>query len=154
MKKGIFPIYVLLILISCAKYNLNDLLSAPEIITVDNRQYSLETFLWRDFMPGANPKEGSDLYGFVYIVALDSLVFPSYLNADHVWIIKGDDVWDTELIDDKITPIYAYKLKKKLKELGPKWGPYIYVNVVVKIVKNNNSTYLIRSDSALILKTE
>ena len=147
IRKSIWAISLICILISCSQYPMDELLSAPEKIEIDGREYILETGLYRDFFP---PMPPSGLGGSIYIIALDSLQFPSSLDASHLWVIKDDDVWDTYLIERVIPGDQIYKMKKRIRDEGPDWGPHIYVDVVVEIVNDENGSYLLRADSQWI----
>ena len=141
------------ILISCTQYPADELLSAPEQIEIDGREYMLDAHLNRDFFLPC-PPNGRPLTCVIYIIATDSLPFPSSLDADVAWVIKGSDVWSTELEDFEMPPLYEYKLKKIAAEEGPKWGPHIYVDVVVRIIDDQDSTYLLKASDIWIHHSE
>lgn len=141
------------ILISCSQYSIDELLSAPEQIEIDSREYILETGLYRDFQPVC-PADGRPLSGVIWVVAIDSLSFPSSLDADHVWIINNNDVWDTDLVDRVIPYEYEYKMQKRTKGDGPKWGPDIYVDVVVQIIDEEDNAYLLRASDQEIFRLD
>ena len=141
------------ILISCSQYPIDELLSAPEQIEIDSREYILETSLYRDFHPIC-PPDGQPLWGFIWVVAVDSLSFPVSLDADHVWIINNNDVWDTDLVDREIPYEYEYKMQKRTKGDGPKWGPDIYVDVVVQIIDEEGNAYLLRASDQEIFRLD
>ena len=151
-----FLIYLIilqfLITICCAKYSTDELLATPEAIVINGREYILESYLWRDFQPIC-PPDGEPLIGVIFVIATDSLQFPSALDANYVWVIKDNDVWDTELINCESPYGQEYKLKKRTKESGPKWGPEIYVDVVVQLV-DDDSTYLLRASNQYIIRTD
>ncbi len=146
-------IFLIGILISCSQYPIDELLSAPEQIEIDSRKYILETGLYRDFQPIC-PLDGRPLWGLIWVVAVDSLSFPSSLNADHVWIINNNDVWDTDLVNREIPYGYEYKMKKRIKGDGPKWGPDIYVAVVVQIIDEEDNAYLLRASDQEIIRLD
>ena len=147
IRHSIWTIALICTFVSCSRYSLDELLSAPEKIEIHDREYILETVLFRSFRMIGDP---SGLCGPIFVVALDSLQFPSSLDADHIWVINGSDVWDTGLKNREIPYGYEYKMKKWTKEEGPDWGPDIYVNVVVEVVNDENGSYLLRADSQLI----
>ncbi len=130
-------------------YPLDELLTAPEQIEINGREFVLETALWRDFMPGPQaPPDGSPLNVIAYVVAIDSLSFPTSLDADLLWVIKDDaDMWVTALESEM--PTHNYELKKSAQD-GPKWGPDIYVDVAIRVVDQDGRTYLLRAADQLI----
>lgn len=92
--------------------------------------------------------------GIIYVIATDSLPFPSSLDADVAWVIKGNDVWGTGLEDFEMPPLYEHILEKRTAEGGPKWGPHIYVDVVVRIIDDQDSTYLLKASDIWIHRSE
>jgi hypothetical protein len=134
-------------IISCSPYSTDELLSAPEEIEIQGREYFLGTNLYRNFFPPGPP---TGLYGTVYVIAVDSLQFPSSVDTRHLWVIMDDDVWDTDLGEQHIPGDQPYTLKAKTESEGPDWGPHIYVSTVVEIVDENDNLYLLRADSQWI----
>lgn len=132
------------------KVPINILLSAPEQVEIDGRKYVLETSLWRDFMPFC-PPDGEPLIALIWITATDSLEFPSSINADQLWIIRDHEVWETKF-SNEVKPKEPYR-KHQLEKIardGPKWGPRIQVEVVVRISEKNKRTYLLRASQQWI----
>ena len=128
------------------------LLSAPEQIEIDGRNYILETHLWRDFMP-VSPPDGKPLIASIRITATDSLQFPPSIDARLLWVIKDQqEVWETKFSEEARSPCSRYQLEKVARN-GPKWGPGIKVDVVVKIVDGENE-YLLRVSNQWISRTD
>jgi hypothetical protein len=154
-KVGVFTVCILAL--SCDSpfsvdpFTLEKLLSAPEQIQIDSRSYRLEASLWRDFMPSC-PPDGKPLTALILVTAIDQLPFPANVDADKLWIINGQQVWETEFSDEEIVqdPNRRHQLEKVARD-GPKWGPDIYVEVVVKVKNYNNSnSYLLRASNQYI----
>ncbi len=133
--------------------DLNTLLSAPEEVQISNQTFFLETSLWRDFQPVC-PPDGEPLIALIWVVTKDSSEFPSSITANRLWVIKDKKwVWETNFSNEQTIP-WPYKLEKVARN-GPKWGPGIYVDVVVMIVdKNDNKKYLLRASDQYIYRTE
>ncbi len=129
---------------------LSDLLSAPEKVVIDGREYDLDAFLWRDFMP-ISPPDGHLLAAVITVTATDSLELPPGLDANRLWVIDGNKVWETEFSDWRNRP-RPYQLKKSVGG-GPKWGPEIFVDVVVRLVQGDR-TYLIKAPDQRIGRTD
>ncbi len=130
---------------------LETLLSAPEQIQIGSRLYRLETYLWRDFMPSC-PPDGQPMIASIRVTAIDQLPFPGTVDADNLWIINGQEVWETEFSDEEIPQDSnrRHQLVKIARD-GPKWGPGIYVDVVVKVKDHANfRTYLLRASNQYI----
>jgi hypothetical protein len=126
------------------------LLSAPEQVEIEGRKYVLETSLWRDFMPIC-PPDGEPLIALIWVTATDSLEFPSSINADRLWVIKDHEVWETKFSNEARPkePYRKHQLEKIARD-GPKWGPRIQVEVVVRISEKNKGTYLLRASNQRI----
>lgn len=148
-KRTLFLIPLLLcsLLTGCSLFHHNISLailqSSPEIITLGHRQYVLETSLTRNFQP-VNPPEGRPLVAFIYVTATDSLEFPSTLNTDHIWIVYGSEVWETDFSEDPEPPHSINQLAKAARN-GPKWGPEIYVDVIVSIIDDRGQRHLLKA---------
>lgn len=128
------------------------LLSAPEQVEIDGRKYILETSLWRDFMPVC-PPDGEALIALIWVTAVDSLEFPSSVDADWLWVIKDEELWRTKLSNEQRPAYDDYKLEKFARE-GPKWGPKIFVDVVVRLVDKEKRTYLLKTSDQWIGRTD
>jgi len=88
----------------------------------------------------------------ICVTAIDQLPFPGTVDADKLWIINGQEVWETEFSDEEIPqdPNRMHQLEKVARD-GPKWGPDIYVDVVVKVKDYANfRIYLLRASNQYI----
>ena len=156
---SVFIIYVLCIGFCCEKtgglspgMSLEDLLNAPLLVTAGNREYRLETYLWRDFMP-VSPPDGKPLIAIVRIVATDSMAVPETLESDRIYIIYGDEMWESELsASGDPGGGEDFKLERIARD-GPKWGPDVAVEVVVRIFINEHLYYL-RASQQWIHRTD
>ncbi|MBN2409928.1 MAG: hypothetical protein JXE07_09335 [Candidatus Aminicenantes bacterium] len=126
--------------------SLRDLLDAAEEITIDGRRLTLETYLWRDFMPGVG-SGGGPLLALVRVTAVDRLPFPSAVDADRLWIVRQDAVWEKEL--SETINESPHQLSKMARD-GPRWGPSVYVDVIVRVVHITGKRYLLRASHQLI----
>lgn len=126
-----------------------ELLDSPESIIYQGYNLTLETYLWRDFMPLAEPG-GSSLMASIKIVAQNSSEFPSSIEATKMWVFNNDTIWETRLINQFDNPIEENKLIK-IAYGGPKWETGIYVDVVVKLSTSEGKLYL-RSTNQYIHK--
>ncbi len=121
---------------------LKQLEGAPETVTIEGRDFILETFLNRDFFPIC-PPEGRPLYLITYVIGEGEEEFPSWLKADRVWVVNGEEVWEALPVEEK-SPGPANQLKRFARG-GPKWKPYLYVDVVVRLVDPKGNSYLLRA---------
>jgi hypothetical protein len=121
---------------------LEELQSAPEKITLGNREFILETDLARNFQP-ISPPGGGPLMASIYVTATDSLKFPSNINADRIWVVNGSKVWESNF-EGSDPPHSIYQLAKGAHN-GPKWGPDIYVDVVVRLIGSDGQKHLLKA---------
>ena len=147
----LISIVIFAFMISTPSIGIDELLSAPEQIEIDGRRYNLESFLWRDFMP-ISPPDGKNLIASVQITAADKLEFPSSIYPDRLWVIKGrGEIWETPFTNERPAPLHNYQLEI-IARGGPKWGPNIQVDIVVKIIHGWN-TYLLKASNQTIHAT-
>ncbi|MBN1695433.1 hypothetical protein JW879_08540 [candidate division WOR-3 bacterium] len=155
----IFAAVISILIPGCKLFELSgpsieELLDAPEQIEIDDREYILETYLWRDFMP-VSPPDGQPLIALIWVTAIDSLAFPSSIDANRLYIVNDEQLWETEFSDEDrpVNPSREHQLEKIARD-GPKWGPNIQVEVIVKVVDGENNTYLLRASDQWIHRTD
>ena len=126
--------------------------AATDSVTAEGAALRLSTFLWRDFMPIA-PPDGDSLRAVLRITTADSSAFPPALRADAAWVLNGRDVWATwvretrqRLPGDPTLEVGA--------EGGPKWGPGIEVDVVVRLRDAADRAWYLRARQQLIHRTD
>jgi hypothetical protein len=135
-----------------AKPSVDELLSAPEQIEIEERHYVLETSLGRDFMPGPNsPPDGGPLTASIRITATDQLEFPSSITLNKLWVIKSsEEVWETGFTNETMTPPYDYQLER-ITRCGPKWDTNSHVDVVVELLHEGN-IYLLKVSNQTVYR--
>ncbi|UJR16950.1 hypothetical protein I4U23_003848 [Adineta vaga] len=78
----------------------------PVQVTINNKEFQLATFLWRDFMPRIVPDNyvetssipGSHLIAKLKISTIDNSEFPSDIKVNRVWIILNKtQIWETSV---------------------------------------------------------
>lgn len=119
------------------------LLSAPETARMYGREFVLETYIYCDLMP-VIPPDNLDLIAAIRVVAVDSLRIPGSLDADRLWLIKGQEIaWETELSIGSAA--YPFILEKVARQ-GPYCGPGTFVEVIVRLVDTESRrTFLLRA---------
>ncbi|NEP00243.1 MAG: hypothetical protein F6K58_16500 [Symploca sp. SIO2E9] len=133
---------------------MDTLLSAPEQIEVQDLKLTLETYLWRDFMP-ISPRDGKLLIAVIKIQAQNDMEFPTSIRSDRLWIINGQEIWESEFTNEERTVSNSSKSQlEKIARGGPKWEPGIEVDVIVRILDDNNNTYLLKASNQLINRTD
>ena len=131
------------------------LLAAPEEIEINGTEYTLETYLQRDFMPFC-PPDGRPLVAVVKVKAPGETAISSKIDATRLWVVKGVEIWKTELTNPA-RPGYSTigdTLEKVGRDGGPKWEPEITVDVVVKIIDlESGESYLLKASNQYIHMT-
>jgi hypothetical protein len=119
---------------------------------VDGTHYILEAFLWRDFMPVC-PPDGQPLIAANYLVNLDSVAVPERFDLIRQYVIMEDSVWVAGYSGTAYSPA-VYKIARKSTN-GPKWGPFITVDVIARVRDSETHTdHLLQCDSVLIIRTD
>jgi hypothetical protein len=154
----IFILTILLFSISCNKQthtiSIQKLQSAPDTVTINDRPYVLDVYLWRDFMP-VTPPEGKPLQASVKIVPVDTGYVEPNLDANEIWIIHGEKAWAHSLENvGKPGNLQKRKILEKAAHDGPKWEPGIKTTVIVRITDTEGNAYLLKSDGVMIHRTE
>lgn len=136
--------------------SLTDLRSAPAEIVLDGKSISLTAFPWRDFMPGASMgPEGSLLMVGLKVIASNEKQFPSGVRMDRAWVILGEQIWEVSNLrtegrnpavgqDGWINCSESLGCQATIRE-GPRWGPSVQVDVVVRLTDKEGQHYLIQS---------
>jgi hypothetical protein len=132
-------------------FSISELLTAPDTITVEGRRLTLSTYMWRDFMP-ISPPDGKSLIAILYMTAADTAQLPSSISADVVWIVHNQEVWKSWLAEDP-SQQPRNRIAKMARD-GPKWGPGIYVPVIVRVISTRGGTFLLRADNQYVGRTD
>jgi len=120
----------------------SELRSAPTRTIADGKSLSIAASLWRDFMP-ISPPDGHPLGGVLKIATDDGSPVPAGITADTSWVIHNADVWSTTVEQRsraETAPIYELVVRN-----GPKWGPHVAVDVVVRLRDSAGRVFLLRA---------
>lgn len=153
MKNIALIIFVSLILSSCivtgGSRPLKELLVAPEEVKIEGHAYTLGSYLWRDFMPG---KSDSRMIALVRITEKSSKKVLSVLDANHLWVINGTEVWSTSFSSESRPAVSTYQFEKIARD-GPEWKTGIKVDVVVQLIDGEGREYLLKASRQEIRAT-
>jgi hypothetical protein len=136
----------------CSRSETASIASAPERVKIDGREYTLAANAWRDFQPVA-PPDGQPLIVVVKVSPSDMMPLPSDIAIDRIWVLNGKEQWSAvpeEPGDRGQSPVT--RLETAVRG-GPKWGPGIKVDVVVRL-KQGKQTWLVRAVSVDIKRTD
>jgi hypothetical protein len=129
-----------------------EIFGASEEVNIKGISFTIETFLWRDFMPGPDvPPDGTLLIVIIQIYAQGEEDFPTSLKVERLWLIKGDVIVSTLSTDEY--SINGNCLVMVFRD-GPKWGPGICVDVVVKLVEINSNHHYLKAVNQYIYRTD
>lgn len=126
---------------------MSELVSAPTRIVADGKTLTLATSLWRDFMP-ISPPDGRPLIALLRISTDDGSPVPRSITADTSWVIHDGEVWSAKVEQRpraESAPIYEVIARN-----GPKWGPGVAVDVVVRLVDSQGRAFLLRAPGQTI----
>ena len=129
-----------------------DLMSAPTSLALAGRVLTLETGLFRDFMPLA-PPDGRPLIALFRVKTDDGSPVPATLRADAVWVIHDGLIWSGVPREERplAETLPAYEV---VAREGPKWGPGVTVDTVVRLRDANGRSFLLRATNQLIRRTD
>jgi hypothetical protein len=138
--------------LSPSTVSLQKLEVAPEKIIINGGDYTLETYLWRDFMP-ISPPDGKPLIAVVKIKSSGKMNVSSEITATRMWVVNGKEIWETEFTDEQ--PSATSDTLEKVGRSGPKWGPGIPVDVIVKVIDlKSGKDYLLKASDQNIYRTD
>jgi hypothetical protein len=126
--------------------------SAPERVQIDGHEYTLTANAWRDFQPVA-PPDGQPLIVVVNVSPTDMQPLPSNVAIDRVWVVNGEDRWSVEPEPATLRGVTTPTNLETAVRGGPKWGPGIKVDVVVRL-KQGTRTWLLRAAGVNIKRTD
>jgi len=141
-------ILLLVTLISCSNpiisppdISIDKLLSAPTELMINNKLLKLETSVYENLMPTIPPSPAS-ISVYCKLFTDNNSTLPANLELNAVYLVYYNFVWKSFLKKDsnqsKKNIIVAYSSN------GPGWKPGGFVDVIVKVVFNDNE-YFIRA---------
>ena len=119
-------------------------------VQIAGSEFRLETYLWRDFMP-IGPPDGQPLIAVLRIVTTDATRIPEGLKAEKVSITHQGEVWTAAVKQEY--PSTEPGVLEVVARNGPKWGPGVTVDVVVRLRDARGQTYWLRAPDQPIHRT-
>lgn len=115
--------------------DIDDLKSVPNEILIEGKTYSLEVYIWRDFMPSTDSTLSRGLMASIKIKTVDGSEIPVSLSVRKLWILNKKDVWETK-------PVRTNLLSPDVFEVfasgGPEWDKGTKTDAVVEIKLKNH----------------
>ena len=137
---------VICLVIACS----SDRLFAPRLVTMEGATVRAEASLWRDFQP-SSPPDGRPLVAILRIQTADGSAIPSALSADSAWVYNGDAVWATTVLEEQPRSVSYFEV---VARNGPKWGPGIEVDVVVRLRDSAGRSMLLQAPRQFIFRSD
>ncbi|HKO45847.1 MAG TPA: hypothetical protein VJU84_21400 [Pyrinomonadaceae bacterium] len=140
---------------------ISELRKAPSKVVLDGRSLTLSADLWRDFLPGiSSGPDGRPMMAVFKVATSDKKPFPTGVRIERVWVLFGEQVWDPGEFDKDPshgkdswtcpdTPVCEVSARN-----GPKWGPNIYVDVVVRLVDKEGRRHLLQATRQYVQRTD
>ena len=129
-----------------------DLQSAPVSVIVGGQTLVLVPSLWRDFQP-ISPSDGKPLVAVLRVQTPDGAALAATFRVDGAWVINGAEVWTASVGEGKLESPSPVAYQVMVRD-GPKWGPNVSVDVVVRIREPSGSSQLLRAAAQLIRRTD
>jgi hypothetical protein len=124
--------------------------SAPTRVVSDGVELILTAFLTRDFMP-ISPPDGKPLGGVLRIKTENGTPVPTGIVVTASWILFNAETWPASVEQRphaETGPNYEVIVRD-----GPKWGPDVMVDVVVRVRDSAGAESLLRAPKQLIIGT-
>jgi hypothetical protein len=125
------------------------IITASEEVSISDITYTLDTYIWRDFMP-ISPPDGKPLIAIIRVYASGIDEFPLSTMIERLWLIDGLNIASTRASEE-------YRVDGNIFEMvfrdGPKWSPGISIDVVVKLISVDSFVNYLKVVNQLIHAT-
>jgi hypothetical protein len=153
-------------LVGQSKENLSvsiiDLRKAPTEVVLDGKSLSLSAYLWRDFNP-SSPPDGTPMMAVFKVATSDKKPFPSGVRMDRAWVLFGEQMWETSKFraqvkrppdgkDSWVNCPHSPVCEADARD-GPKWGPDVFVDVVVRLIDKEGRHHLLQAPKQCVQGT-
>ena len=120
--------------------------SSPENVVINGNSYALYAYLWRDFMPVAEPN-GSPLMCVINIMKPDGgSILHSTTSLSKIYVVYGHHIW---ISDDFDTHLFSDDNWEVVIRNGTKWGPNVVVDVICEFTNAGKSYQLISKSKTI-----
>jgi hypothetical protein len=124
---------------------------APTQVRVDGYDLTLETYVWRDFQP-ISPPDGKPMIAVLHVRTTDGRPFPAGVTADQVTVVFGEQTWTAPVRVEH--PSARPSALALVARDGPRWGPHVNVNVVVRLRDSNGGEHWLGAVNQPIHRTD
>lgn len=149
----------LALLVGCSRENpieprsATELRAAPTSVVVQGQEVQLISALWRDFMP-ISPPDGQPLVAVLRLQPAGGGQVAAGVRADAAWVVFGNDVWATAITEERFPNSTGQDYYEAVIRNGPKWGPGVSVDVIVRVRDAGGTTRLLRAADQPINRTD
>jgi hypothetical protein len=147
--------------------SINELRKAPAKVVLDGRSLSLSAYVWRDFMPSVQSMiDGKPMIAVFKVATSDKKSFPSGIRIERAWVLFGEQMWETSDFREQIGgPANNKDSSEKwincsdatvceaVARGGPKWGPGVFVDVVVRLSDREGRQHLLQAPKQYVQRT-
>lgn len=105
--------------------------SSSETLQIESNYFTLDAYLWRDFMP-SSPPNGRPMISVNKLIETNSDTIPDHIDLIKQYVIHGNSIWVTDYEDEKRNSNSPHIIERVSRD-GPKWDTGISVDVVTKV---------------------
>jgi hypothetical protein len=119
-------------------------------------------------MPGIAPMiDGKPMIAVLKVATSDKKSFPSGVRIDRAWVLFGEQMWETsEFREQSEGPVNNKDSNEKwvncpdspvceaVARGGPKWGPDVFVDVVVQLTDREGRHHLLQARKQYVNRTD
>ena len=129
-----------------------ELRSAPTSAILAGQGLHVDATIWRDFMP-SSPPDGKPLIVIARIQADNGATVSGAVTADSLWVLLDGQAWAARAVEEQARAAIDTGFEVVARN-GPKWGPGIPVDVVVRLRDGSGSVAYVRAINQLIRRTD
>lgn len=123
----------------------------PAPVQIGENELTLETYLWRDFMPFA-PPDGEPLVAVLKVRTVNGSALPAGVRADSVSITHLTEVWRAPVRQESASLVPSVLTVHARN--GPKWEPGVNVDVVLHLRDGTGRAIRLRAANQPIHRTD
>lgn len=127
------------------------LLSATATAELSGQTLTIAPYLWRDFQP-SSPSNGRPMIAVIRVQSVDGSRLPAGVSADSVWVLWGAQTWAARAVEEQ--PRTASAIFEVVARDGPKWGPNVRVDVVLRLHDASGTVRYVRMADQLVNRTD
>jgi hypothetical protein len=132
-------------------HSITQLRAAPTSVNVGGVSLRLTPLVWRDFQP-ISPPDGKPMIVALRVTTGGS-AFPPGVTAPRAWVLFEEGVWPA-IISEEVPYAPGGPMREWVIRNGPKWGPNVYVDVIIELVTGPSTAFLLLARNQLVARTD